>query len=163
MAAPNFELITELQTVTRRDFPLAAALQTYLSPTSGADALVDGEWLDLTQVNGQQVLARTNAQKMLSFPVHTEKGRYDTQAIGKVTILMLGMYEADTRVYNDAGGGDAIVVGTPLICAVVSNKRVLQGKATPAVTDVVVGYCTKVAAGGKIRFVHFGNVFGAGT
>lgn len=158
MAAPNFELITEIQTLTRRDFPLA--VPTLLSPAD-AVPLVDGEFVTLEQNSaGGQQLKRDNAQSILSFPVHTEKGRYDTQAIGKVTILMLGMYEADIKLY---AVGTGLAVGTPLVISWPATRGVVTGKAAPALTDIVVGYVTKAVANGKIRFIHFVNTFGVGV
>src|SRR5512136_1874683 len=96
---PNFELVTELQTLTRRDFPLADP--TLLQPI-GVNPLVDGEFLEL-DVNYKlarvgniaQVGATKESATRLVFPVHTERGRYDTQAIGKTNVLYLGSYEAE--------------------------------------------------------------------
>ena len=79
MAAPLFELVTELQTLTRRDFPLANP--ALLQPLN-ANPVVEGEFLEL---DANYKLARGSGEGIspLAFPVHTERGRYDTQAIGK--------------------------------------------------------------------------------
>lgn len=87
MASPNFELITELQTLTRRDFPVADP--GLLQPLN-ANPLVDGEWLELNG-NYQLVRGADAGGSMLVFPLHTERGRYDTQAIGKANVLFLGI------------------------------------------------------------------------
>lgn len=157
MAAPNFELVTELQTLIRRDFPLADP--TLLSP-SGATALIDGEWLELVAYKLARGAANPDTSS-LAFPLHSEKGRYDTQAIGKATVLYLGQYEADTKVFE----------GTPAVGTLLTvqngatdlgggvYRRILKAKTGAAST--VVGIVTKTAAsnGGKLRFVHFGNIY----
>lgn len=166
MSVPNFELVTELQTLTRRDFPLADS--TLLAPlTTGA--IIDGEWLNL---NASYQLARETVgvggthegNKATCFPVHTERGRYDTQAIGKANVLMLGMYEAETRVVGSsylsaAAVGDFLTV-QDVSYAGYATRRGLGVKTGAAV--VVVGVVSRVVAGsGKIRFVHFGNMLHA--
>jgi hypothetical protein len=160
---PNFELVTELQTLTRRDFPLADS--TILAPI-GANPLLDGEWLELdanyklarkAAIAGHDVVGGTaEGGNMMVFPVHTERGRYDTQAIGKANILMLGMYEAETRVADVTGlvVGDALTVQDVTVDSV-ANKRGLK-KIVAGSAVVVVGYVSKVLTG-KVRFVHFGN------
>ena len=157
MAGPNFELITELQTLTRRDFTIADS--TILAPT-GVLPLVDGEWLEL---NSSYQLARGAtgpSYSMLTFPVHTERGRYDTQAIGKVNVLMLGMYEAETQVMVASGItlGEGLIV-TNLASGAHTGRRGLVEQGSATATTLVVGYATKLPAsnGGKLRFVHFGN------
>lgn len=155
MAGPNFVLITELQTLTRRDFPVDDP--ALLQPLSTSPlALVDGEWLSLA--TGYK-LSRAVAKgayntSPLVFPVHTERGRYDTQAIGKVNVLFLGMYEAETTLYDTSvtSLGQALVVGDPNSTGrnIIANRTVAKG-------DIVVGYVSKAPANGKVRFVHFGN------
>jgi hypothetical protein len=156
---PNFELITELQTLTRRDFPLADP--SLLAPV-GTNPIVDGEFLELDanyklsrsggigQVGG----AKESATPLL-FPVHTERGRYDTQAIGKVNVLFLGMYEAETALAT-AGG---LSIGDPLTVQEIGSpaKRGLA-KAAAGSGVTVVGYVSRLPADGRVRFVHFGNV-----
>jgi len=157
MAGPNFELITELQTLTRRDFTVADS--TILSPVAPLP-LVDGEWLEL---NSSYQLARGAtgvATSMLTFPVHTERGRYDTQAIGKVNVLMLGMYEAETQVMLSSGIvlGEGLIVNNLSSGAHIGRRGIVeQGSSTGG--QLVVGYATKLPStnGGKLRFVHFGN------
>jgi hypothetical protein len=170
MSLPNFELITELQMTARRDFPVAAP--SILSPLDSA-ALVEGEWLEL---DNNYKLARggtgagtaeegTNAAV---FPVHTEKGRYDTQAVQKVNVIFAHDYEAETTIVNPTGLviGDALTVQNVNINGVVRRglaKRLTQSTGTPAVKSAVnpdaavVGYVTKVT-GSKVRFIHRGVV-----
>lgn len=160
MAAPNFELITELQTCTRRDFPLTDV--TLLNPNA-ANPIIDGEWLELaTTYTLGRGTGNPGVANPMVFPVHTERGRYDTQAIGKVNVIMLGMYEAETIVHDALGGGAA--VGSQLVitdCTVggIAGRR---GLALDSTTDnrVVVGFVSKLTGSGqtaRLRFVHFAN------
>jgi len=164
MPSPNFELITELQVTIRRDFPLAA--EAILNPLDSRP-LVEGEWLEL---NTDYMLARggdNNAGtadegvNAAVFPVHTERGRYDTQSIKKANVIFLGMYEAETLVHPaDLSGYQ---VGDPLTVQDVTHGGIVRrGLAKAAGTDerVVVGFISKITGTGaaaKVRFVHFGN------
>jgi hypothetical protein len=157
MAAPNFELITELQTCLRRDFPLADA--TILNPIN-AQPLVEGEFLEL---NTSYQLARgsgvcTNA---MVFPVHTERGRYDTQAIGKANVIMLGMYEAETLLHETTMSGwtvgDQLAIDSVTVSSI-SRRTITKDTTTDG--RIVVGFISKITGSGaaaKVRFVHFGN------
>jgi hypothetical protein len=151
MAAPKFELITELQTLTRRDFPVKDP--DILKPIS-TNPLVEGEWLDLDL---DQKLIRGASQTMSVYPVHTERGRYDTQAIGKANVLFLGQFEAKTAVY-ETNGAPTYTTGAPLkvatmVRADLANKRGLAPSALSS-GDVVVGYISKPPANGMLRFVR---------
>lgn len=151
MAAPNFELITELQTLTRRDFPVASS--SLLNPFD-SNPLLDGEWL-VIDTNYQLARGSGEGTDPNVFPVHTERGRYDTQAIGKANVLMLGMYEAETKIYDST----SLVLGSPLtiqdvtISALTKRGVKLEGSTSGRVR---VGFVTKLLTG-KVRFVHFGN------
>lgn len=153
MAGPNFELITELQSIIRRDFPVASA--SLLEPLA-SNPLIDGEWLEL---NGSQLLVRgsNEGSSLLVFPVHTERGRYDTQAIGKANVLFAGgMYQASTKVVDTSGSlqaGDLLTVQDVTIGGL--TRRGLKKKtsgASPAL-KAVVGIVTKVISSGQIEFV----------
>lgn len=161
MSGPNFVLISELQTLTRRDFPLVDP--TLLQPL-GSNPLLDGEFLELATAS--YALQRASAgvggthegSNANQWPVSTERGRYDTQAIGKTNVLMLGMYEAETTIANLT----SLVVGSALTVQDVTiggqAKRglaILTGAAGTGV--VVVGYVSRLPGGGKVRFVHMGN------
>jgi hypothetical protein len=154
---PNFELITELQTLTRRDFALADS--ALLAPV-GSNPLVDGEFLE---IDGSYKLIRGSAAEgtsMLVYPVHTERGRYDTQAIGKVNVLMLGQYEAETYVIDPTSLtlGAALTINTlGAPAGAFQNKRGLALKTGANV--VVVGYVSRLyTTEKKVRFVHYANV-----
>lgn len=151
MPGPNFQLISELQTLTRRDFSLADP--TLLQPYS-ANPLVDGEFLEL---DANYKLARGTGEGVspLAFPVHTERGRTDIQAVGKANVLMFGMYEAETTVFDATG----IVLGAPLTVQDVTFQALTRkGLKLEGATGgrVIVGFVSKILTG-KIRFVHFGN------
>lgn len=149
MAGPNFVLITELQMNNRRDF--YAADSTLLNPT-GANPLVDGEWLEL---DSSYKLARGSGSGNLGvFPVHTERGRYDTQSIGKVNVIMLHDFEAETTICDVTGLGvhDKLMVADVTIGGL--TKRGLK-KSTGAAGTIEVGYVTKLYSGQtKVRFVR---------
>ena len=102
--APNFVLTTEVLPLLRRDFYMADA--TLLDPNN-ANPLLDGEWLEL---NASYQLARgTGAGAAMSWPVWAERGRYDTQAIGKVPVLFGGFYEAETQIGASVQSAVAVV------------------------------------------------------
>lgn len=152
MTAPNFELKTELQMNRRRDFYLA---EPSLASPNSSTPLVDGEWL---QLDSNYKLARgENAGSLAVYPVFSERGRYDVQAIGKVTVLMLDQYEAETTLVTMTGITDvgmelAVCTGT---YAGLPGRRGLK---LAEQGDVVVGYVTKLFSGqNKVRFVHTHN------
>jgi hypothetical protein len=131
----------------RRDFSLTDS--TLLSPNN-ANPLEMGEWLMLTA--GAYTLARSDGSQP-SWVSFVEKGRSDTQAIGKVTVLFGGGYEAETLIYTAAG----LVTGSPLKAdaAVVYgglNKAGLILHAGGA--DHIIGYVMQVTAGGYLRFIQ---------
>lgn len=151
MAAPNFELITELQVLIRRDFPV---LDPALLKPLDSSALVDGEWLEL---DGSYKLKRGSGYGILAvYPVHTERGRMDTQAIGKTNVLFLGQFEAETAVVDntDLNVGDKLMVKT-LVAGPFTGKRGLA-KTDGKAGAVEVGYVTKLPSSGKVRFVRTG-------
>ena len=154
MTAPNFELITELQTLTRRDFPLEDS--SLLKPLSTLP-LVEGEWLEL---NASYQLKRGTGSSPASFIVHTERGRYDTQAIGKTNVLFAGQFEGVTSMIEGAIGTfvPGYMVKLAAITAGANTGRVglkICTAGVPVSGDVVVGVVTKVnSTTGKVRFLH---------
>ncbi len=149
--APNFVLISELMSIQRRDFDLA--VPDLLNPLN-ANPLLDGEWLTL---NTSYQLARGSGEASRpTWPVFAERGRYDTQAIGKTTVLFGGFYEAETRIANLSGlvAGDLLVVGDVTVDAL-TKKGLLE--AAGAGQHWVVGVVTKAPTGGKVRFWHNGG------
>lgn len=152
MAGPNFELVTELQTLTRRDFTVGG---TILQPYD-SNPLVDGEWLELDS-NYSLVRGTGEGVSANVFPVHTERGRYDTQSIGKANVLMLGMYEFRTKVYDST----SLVLGSPVtvqdVTYLSATKRGLKLEGATALRTRV-GFVSKLVDGtGWVRIIHFGN------
>jgi hypothetical protein len=158
MPAPNFTLITELQVTLRRDFPLA--VPGILNPLD-SQPLVEGEWLEL---NSDYALVRGStspATTLAMFPIHTERGRYDTQAIQKATVLFAGPYEAETLVHGDLTGlgiGDSLEVTNITDAGGITRRGLIKAVSGKA----VVGFVTKLpgttATGvGMLRFLHLSN------
>lgn len=149
--APNFNLISEVLPVQRRDFAMANA--DLLNPNN-ANPLLDGEWLGL---NGSYQVARgSGAQASPTWPVFAERGRYDTQAIGKVPVLFGGFYEAETAICDTSGlaVGDFLEVGDVTI-----NSLTKQGllEAAGGGQHWIVGVVTRLPGSGVVRFWHNGG------
>jgi hypothetical protein len=153
MSAPNFELITELQVCIRRDFPLVDS--TILNPYNAAP-LVEGEWLEMDSSTYQLKRGSSDGTSLAVWPVHTERGRYDTQAVQKVNVLFAGMYEADTLIHGTTSG---LGIGDPLMVSDVTISSISRRALIKATTGkAVVGLVTKIdATTGKLRFLHMGN------
>lgn len=141
----NFELVTDLQSLIRRDFPVAN--RTLVDPTN-ANPIIDGEFVF---VNSSYQLARA-ASGTLGFAVLAERGRFDVQAIGKLTVLMLMPYEADTAIFTSAG----LALGGALkISDAVSFGGQTKSGLAAYDSGVIMGYVTRLPAnnGGRLRFV----------
>lgn len=167
----NFEPVSDVLPVQRRDFPLAD--KTLADPLNSV-ALVDGEWMTLNTdykiVRAATITTLATAgaggrASVRSFPLFAERGRYDVRAMSEVKMPLLwqGHYEFDTRVFDAsaaAGSGAAITtvmqalkVGT--IAIGTRNYCGLIGHGGSADNDPVVGYVTRLPAnnGGKLRFM----------
>lgn len=149
MPTQHFRLRSEVQTLTRRDFSLVDT--TLLTPTN-ANPLEMGEWLMLNSTTYQLVRSDGSLPSWVCF---TEKGRSDTQAIGKVTTLFLGTYEAETLIYTVG----ALAVGSALKCdAGVSylslNKAGLIQHGGGGDTDHIIGYVMQITSGSYMRFIQ---------
>ncbi len=173
----NFEPVSDILPVNRRDFALAVPA---LADPLNAVALVDGEWMTINtsyqiiRAADITVLGSAGAAgvaTLKSFPLWAERGRYDVraQADVKMPILWRGDYEFDTRIFDAAlvafGAGAAITtVLQPLKVATITigtrNYCGLVGHAGAADTSPIVGYVTRLPAsnGGKLRFISGGRV-----
>jgi hypothetical protein len=145
--APFLTLISEVLPVQRRDFYMNDA--TLLNPNN-ANPLIDGEWL---QLNSSYKIDRgTGNQAKPAWQVFAERGRYDTQAIGKTTLLFAGAYEAETTVCDTTG----LAVGDGLIVADVTvgglTRRGLKAVPVGAGTYQVFAWVTRLPGGGKVRY-----------
>jgi len=154
MPAPNFELITELQVCIRRDFPLA--VPGILNPYD-AQPLVEGEWLEF---DTNYLLARGAGAGVSCavFPVHTERGRYETQAVQKTNVIFAGQYEGETAMFDTSG---SYTIGAELMVDDVTIGGIVRRALKPATAGhAVVGFVTKVTGTGaaaKLRFLHTGT------
>jgi len=143
----HLELTSDLQAIIRRDFPLA--VRDLANPLS-ANPLIDGEFMNL---NTSYQLVR-GLDGSLGWAAFAERGRFDVQALGKVTILYLMSYEADTKVYASASlalGGKLQVKAGLTIDGVAG--RVGLGNYS---SGEVIGYVTRLPAdnGNKLRFIQ---------
>lgn len=145
MSIPPFlELISEVQAIIRRDFYIADP--ALLNPI-GANPLLDGEWLSLD--TNYKLVRGTGTLTTRSFQVWTERGRYDTQAIQKVTVLFANSYEAETSIVNLTGlaVGDWLMVGDVTVGGLTK-----KGLIKAAGTGLVVGSVTRLPTG-KVRYL----------
>lgn len=158
--APNFTLISEFQSLQRRDFDLG--VPDLLNPLN-SNPLLDGEWLGLNSsyqlVRGTGIqFPGTGGTGSAVWPVFMERGRYDTQAIGKTTVIFGGFYEAETAIVNTTG----VAVGDLLeVTDVTIGGLVKQGlaEAAGAGEHWIVGIVTRLPGAGKVRFWHNGGFF----
>jgi len=156
---PNFKLVSEFQTIHRRPFELA--VPALLNPNN-ANPLLDGEFLELTSA---YKMARgtgpSTGATVPSFAYAAERGRYETQAIGKGPFLYMGDYEADTLIMDATGItlGMKVVVANVTI-ATLTRRGLVRWPATPAGGEVSVGYVTRLPATNN-NFLRFIRAFSA--
>jgi len=164
----NFEPMTDILKVHRRDFPLA---DPTLADPMNLVHLVDGEWMTLDAtykiLRATDVTTEGAVASKPSFPLFAERGRYDVRAIAgtKMPILFRGEYEFDTRIYNAAANING--AGNPAINTVLMPLKVmtisidgrfytgLVGHGGSGDTDPIVGYVTRLPAANnqKLRFI----------
>lgn len=147
MSAPYMTLISEVLPVQRRDFQVA---NTALLNPGNANPIVDGEWL---QLDSTYKLARgSSTQATPAWQVFAERGRYDTQAIGKLPVLFIGGYEAETSIVDLTG----LAVGDQLVVADVTvggqTKRGLDKISASTGIYLVFAYVTRLVGTGKVRY-----------
>ena len=142
----NFTLVSEFQTIQRRPFELGDA--SILKPND-ANPLVDGEFLELD--SSYKMIRGSGAPATVpSFAVFAERGRYETQAIGKVPMLYMGAYEADTLIFDGTG----LTMNAALEVSDVTIGSVTKRGLKLATTGFIVGYVSRLAANkkNKLRF-----------
>lgn len=141
----NFELVTDVQMLRRRNFEVVN--RALLSPDN-ANPFMDGEFVAL---NSAYKLDRAG-NGAFAYVVWDEKGRYDVQALGKLTVIHGGGgYEADTRVFAPAG----LVLGGALgVSASVTVDTLTKSGLANYSSGVVIGYVTRLPAnnGNRLRF-----------
>lgn len=163
----NFEPVSDINPIHRRDFPLA---DKTLADPGNAVCLVDGEWMSLNAsaklVRATDVATVGNPATGLSFPLFAERGRYDVQAMSerKMPILFLGQYEFETRIFSAAaavGGATNVAITSVLqplrVLTITLGGRNYTGLVGSSYNDTVpiVGYVTRLSTnnGGKLRFI----------
>lgn len=146
MPTQHFRLRTEVQTLTRRDFSLVDS--TLLNPNN-ANPLEMGEWMMLDASQYKLIRSDGTLPSWVSF---VERGRSDTQAIGKMTVLFLGGYEAETLIYD----ATSLVVGSPLMANDVTYLTLTKSglKLHGGGSEHIVGYVMQVQSGGYLRFIQ---------
>jgi hypothetical protein len=153
MSIPPFlTLISEVLPVQRRDFYVTDP--TLLNPNN-ANPLIDGEWLELDS-NYKLVRGASGEGTNPAWQMFAERGRYDTQAIGKVPVLFMGGYEAETQVATLT----SLVVGSPLEVTDVTfqslTRRGLALSATSSGEHLIFGYVTRVFSD-RVRYWYPGT------
>lgn len=147
MAVENFRLVSPVEAIERRDMPLND--RTLLNPNN-ANPLIDGEWLEWNNTNK----AIRSGGDRLSWALFAERGRTDTQAIGKAPVLYLGSYEADTLIFDGTGltGGNALMIDDVTIATLTKSGLKLHSGGA----ELVVGYVIRLPAtnGLKLRFMQ---------
>jgi hypothetical protein len=136
-----------VQTLTRRDFSLVDS--TLLRPDN-ANPIDMGEWLMLDSSQYKLIRSDGSLPSWVSF---VERGRSDTQAIGKLTVLFLGGYEAETLIYDST----SLVVGSPLMVnsSISYNSLTKSGlKLHGGGSEHIIGYVMQVQSGSYLRFIQ---------
>lgn len=147
MPTQHFRLRTEVQTLTRRDFSL---VDTTLLRADNANPIYMGEWLMLNSSSYKLIRSDGTLPSWVSF---VEMGRSDTQATGKLTVLFLGTYEAETLIYD----ATSLVVGSKLMVndSITYDSLTKSGlKLHGGGAEHVVGYVMQVVSGSYLRFVQ---------
>ena len=146
--APYMTLISEVLPIQRRDFYVA---NTALLNPNNANPILDGEWLEL---DSSYKLARGagTPQATPAWQVFAERGRYDTQAIGKLPVLFIGGYEAETSICDVTGCavGDALVVTDVTVGGL--TKRGLDKISAATGEYLVFAYVTRLVGTTKLRY-----------
>lgn len=152
MSIPPFmTLISEVLPVQRRDFYLTDP--TLLNPNN-ANPIVDGEWLELDS-NYKLIRGATGSGAheavVPSWAVFAERGRYDTQAVGKTVVLFQGGFEAETQVADLTGMavGNALVVQDVTFQSLTRRGLAKLGAGTGQ--HMIFGYVTRVLTD-RVRF-----------
>lgn len=156
--APFMTLVSPVLPVDRRELILATP--SLLNPNN-ANPLLDGEWLELDSTGkGIRGVTGSGTHEAVapSWQVFAEKGRYDTQAIGKVPVLWLGGYEAESKVVDVTGA----TIGAPLVVQDVTfqslTRRGLKVLGAGTGEHMIFGYVTKVFSD-RLRYITTAGSF----
>lgn len=153
-APPYMTLISEVLPVQRRDFYLM--VPALLNPNN-ANPLLDGEWLTLDTAEYKLERATGAQQAAPAWQLFAERGRYDTQAIGKVPVLFMGGYEAETKIVDLTGlaVGNALVVDDVTVGGVADKRGLIKLPATTG-EHLIFGYVTRVFSD-RVRYWYPGT------
>lgn len=144
------EFIDDVIPLIRRSYELATGLS--INPNA-TNPLLQGEWLEEFAADGLVATrGSVNPAIVPAYPIFSERGRSDTQAINKVS-LILGPSgsQADTDIFDSTG----ITLGEGLCVADVTIASLTKrGLVQASGAGKVVAYCTKLPAnnGNKLRF-----------
>lgn len=147
---PYFTMVSEVLPIQRRDF--YAASTALLNPNN-ANPLIDGEWL---QLDSSYMAARGSGEQATpAWVMFAERGRYDTQSIGKVPLLFVGGFEAETKVCDLTGMtvGNALVVQDVTVSSL--TRRGLAKLGAGGGEHLIFGYVTRVLTD-RVRFWTMG-------
>jgi len=142
----NFTLVSDLQLLQRRDFPL---YDKTLADPNGTNPLIDGEFMNL---NSAYQLIR-GADGSVGWTVFAERGRFDVQALKKTTVLFGNTYEADTRVFTTT---NLTLLGKLQISQSVDVDGKTKSGLAIFSSGECIGYVTRLPAnnGQRLRFIQ---------
>lgn len=128
MKSPTFEILTPLKGLNILSKSIADA--DLLKPTQTANYLVGGEWLVL---DGSDKAERPSADPSTGevgpYVFFSDPGRSDTQASGKVPLVMTGDYVARTKLFTgNPTAGQSLEVTQAAYDG--QNRSVLQAQTT---------------------------------
>ena len=148
----NFRLVTPVERVDRKDMNLAD--RTLIVP-SNANPLLDGEWLEYDAAK-KAIRAGGNT---LAWAVWAERGRSDTQALGKAPVLYMGTYEADTLIFDAAAlaHGDPLMIDDVTIGTLTKSGLMKHGGGA----QLVIGYVTRLPAINGAKLLHMEDNIGS--
>ena len=137
------KLVTHVNDVHRRDYDVN---DTDLLDPTDSDALVHGEWMYLN-TSAKLVRAGSSAAAKATsgaYQVFTPKGSTDSQALGKVAVIMSRDYEVDTDMFDSSQSYSiGAKVGLDLVTVDGASRMVFTPEAElTADTDYVYGEVT---------------------
>jgi hypothetical protein len=146
--AQDFKLVSDFVDIARRSMELEDT--TILDPTS-ANPLIMGEWLEMSSTIYGVKRGTVNPSTVPSWAVFAEQGRFETQVLGKVPILFMKPFEADTKIMLATG----LAVGDALEVADVTIGSLTRRGLVKFTTGFKVGRVTRLPAdnGGYLRFL----------
>ncbi len=148
----KFEIVSPTDWSRLNRPPFEVADKDLLNPrvASPKVPLMDGEFL---QLNSEYKLVRATDLVAPAYALIEWSGAYETQASGKVAVLMGNTYMADTIVFD----ATSLVLHSPLQHGDVTvGGLTRRGLVLRTATNLILGYVTKLPAsnGGRLRFLQ---------